>query len=190
MQACHIHQTMELDKDYFYFLFKSLEKAFLRVVLFLAPNVTFLWIETLVSFKYLRLVLFLSYLFWYLPLICQRHDKTWLMKHVVVENTVVVLLRIKKHNNNYKKKHEKLWERYPSGIKILCGLGFFFSIKKFWNTSNPYKSSVGVIWNMWSNTAVVLVCACVLLFPFVWTTFSTSLNFTNCYSAPLNLTLA
>lgn len=47
-----------------------------------------------------------------------------------------------------------MWKSYPSGIKIpLCGLGILI---QFRNTSNHCKGSLGVIWNMWFNSAVML----------------------------------
>lgn len=65
-------------------------------------------------------------------------------------------------------------ERYPSGMKFpLCGLGI---VAQFWRTNNLCKSSLGVICNMWLNSAVELIFQFVLghFFPFLNYLYPTS----------------
>lgn len=87
--------------------------------------------------------------------------------------------RIRKMKQTKNKTKHEMWESYPSGIKIpLCGLGILI---QFRNTSDRCKGSLGVIWNMWLNSAVMLFFFFFISFSFFlsffffsifWTTFS------------------
>lgn len=91
---------------------------------------------------------------------------SWSTERVVV-GTAVVRPRIRKMKQTKKKTKHEMWESYPSGIKIpLRGLGI---LRQFRNTSNHCKGSLGVIWNMWLNSAVMLFF---VFFSIFWTTFS------------------
>lgn len=81
---------------------------------------------------------------------------SWSTERVVVGTAVVCDRESERWNKQKNKTKHEMWERYPSGIKIpLCGLGILI---QFRNTSDRCKGSLGVIWNMWLNSAVMLFC--------------------------------
>lgn len=101
---------------------------------------------------------------------------SWSTERVVV-GTAVVRPRIRKMKQTKNKQNMQCGRAFHLELRshCVCGLGILI---QFWNTSNHCKGSLGVIWNMWLNSAVMLGFF-FSFFPFFfvffsifWTTFS------------------